>query len=367
MEITRIDVYGFSYSIAGGSFGLSGGRIMRSMDSTIVKLTTDEGLVGWGEHCPIPSYMIAYPEGARAAVRELGPYLLGLDPRQIEVVYARMDQILQGHAYAKSPLDMACWDLLGQSAGLPISDLLGGTYQTEFRLLNAIGMAEPEQMRERASQLREEGYQRLQIKVGGDWRADVRRIHACLEIIEDIEVVIVDANAYWSRGAAAQVVAAIEDLPLYVEQPCRTLDANLAIRRRTARPMILDESLTDLDAVMEAQRKDALDCAMLKLSRFGGISRLKQVRDLLQRWGIGMTIEDGGGGDIVAAASAHLAASTRPEALFNGSLINGIVNERIAPNGPKAKDGMGWVPRGPGLGIQVDEASLGAPLFSITA
>jgi cis-L-3-hydroxyproline dehydratase len=366
MQISRIDVYGFPYSIVGGSFGLSGGRVMRSMDSTIVKLSTDDGPAGWGEHCPIPSYMIAHPEGARAAIRELGPYLLGMDPRQIEVVYARMDQILQGHNYAKSALDMACWDLLGQAAGLPISDLLGGTYQTEFRLLTAIGMAEPERMRERGAQLREEGYQRLQIKVGGDWREDLRRIHACMEVIGDIEVVIVDANAYWPRHAAAQVVAAIEDLPLYVEQPCRTLDANLAIRRRTARPFILDETLTDLDAVMEAQRLDALDCAMLKLSRFGGISRLKQARDLLQRWGISMTIEDGGGGDIVAAASAHLAASTRPVALLNGSLINGLINEHIA-GGPRAEQGLGRVPRGPGLGIEVDERALGAPLFSITA
>ena len=73
--------------------------------------------------------MLAFAEGARAAIQLMGPALLGADPRQIEQVYARMDGVLYGHAYAKSPIDIACWDLLGQATGLPVSDLLGGTVQ----------------------------------------------------------------------------------------------------------------------------------------------------------------------------------------------------------------------------------------------
>src|SRR5436189_844517 len=99
MQITRVDVYRFEYTAVGGGLTLSGGRVMRTQDSTIVKLSTDAGLVGWGEQCAFtPTYMVAHAEGARAAIRELGPALLGADPRQVEAAYARMDGALHGHA-----------------------------------------------------------------------------------------------------------------------------------------------------------------------------------------------------------------------------------------------------------------------------
>jgi L-alanine-DL-glutamate epimerase-like enolase superfamily enzyme len=222
-------------------------------------------------------------------------------------------------------------------------------------------------MRERSEALRAEGFRRFQVKVGsGHWRLDVQRAQACLDVLRDQEVVIVDANAHWRQHEAAQVIAALEDEPLYLEQPCRSLGECLAIRRRTSRPMILDETLTDLDALLAAQAAGALDCAMLKLSRFGGISRLRLARDLCQRWGLAVTMEDSGGGDVVTAAMAHLAASTPSGGLLNGMLINMLVNERIAEGTPEPRDGWAEVSRRPGLGITVDERALGAPVFSIT-
>ena len=268
--------------------------------------------MGWGEGCPFsPTYMLAFPEGARAAIQLMGPALLGADPRQIEQVYARMDAVLYGHAYAKSPIDIACWDLLGQATGLPVSDLLGGTFQARFPIYHVVGVNRPEAMRERAEQLLAQGFRRFQVKVGsGHWQLDVKRARACLDVLRDQEVVIVDANAYWRQHEAAQFIAALEDEPIYLEQPCRTLEECLAIRRRTARPMILDETLTDLDALFAAQAAGAMDCAMLKLSRLGGISRIRLARDVCRQWGLAMTMEDAGGGDVVTAAMAHLAAST---------------------------------------------------------
>jgi L-alanine-DL-glutamate epimerase-like enolase superfamily enzyme len=366
VKISRIDVYRFRYTLRGGPLTLSGGRTVGAEDSTLVKISTDEGLVGWGEECPFsPTYMLAFPEGARAAIQVMGRALLGADPRQIEEIHARMDGALYGHAYAKSPIDIACWDLLGQATGLPVSDLLGGTFQPRFPLYAVVGVNRPETMRGRAEQLLAEGFRRIQVKVGsGHWRLDVERVQACLEVLRDQEVVIVDANAYWRQHEAAQVVAALEDEPIYLEQPCRSLGECLAIRRRTARPMILDESLTDLDALLAAHAAGAMDCAMLKLSRFGGIGRIRLARDLCQQWGLAVTIEDSGGGDVVTAAMAHLAASTPSRSLLNGSLINMLVNERIAEGTPEPSDGWAELSRRPGLGITVDEKALGEPVFS---
>lgn len=367
MKITRIDVYSFTYTLAGGPLTLSGGRTVGTEDATLVKISTDEGLVGWGEECPFsPTYMLAFAEGARAGIQLMGPALIGADPRQIEDVYARMDSVLYGHAYAKAPIDTACWDILGHATGLPVSDLLGGTLHARFPIYHVVGVNRPEAMRARAEQLLEQGFRRFQVKVGsGHWHEDVRRARACLDVLRDQEVVILDANAYWRQHEAAQFIAALEDEPIYLEQPCRTLAECLAIRRRTARPMILDETLTDLDALFAAQAAGAMDCAMLKISRLGGISRMRLARDVCRQWGLSVTMEDSGGGDIVTAATAHLAASTPAKSLLNGMLINMLVNERIAEGTPEPKDGWTEVSRRPGLGITVDEKALGKPLFTI--
>ena len=147
MKISRIDVYSFTYTVAGGPLTLSGGRTVGTEDSTLVKVSTDEGLVGWGEECPFsPTYMLAFAEGARAGIQLMGPALIGADPRQIEDVYARMDSVLYGHAYAKAPIDTACWDILGHATGLPVSDLLGGTLQARFPIYHVVGVNRPEAM-----------------------------------------------------------------------------------------------------------------------------------------------------------------------------------------------------------------------------
>ena len=369
MKISRIDVYSFTYTLAGGPLTLSGGRTVGTEDSTLVKISTDEGLVGWGEECPFsPDYMLAFAEGARAGIQLMGPALIGADPRQIEDVMPRSMEY-----GPRRPTPTARRRIRHRPAGTSwacdgisrVSDLLQ-PLRRWFPIYHVVGANRPEAMRARAEQLLGQGFRRFQVKVGsGHWHEDVRRARACLEVLRDQEVVILDANAYWRQHEAAQFIAALEDEPIYLEQPCRTLAECLAIRRRTARPMILDETLTDLDALFAAQAAGAMDCAMLKISRLGGISRMRLARDVCRQWGLSVTMEDSGGGDIVTAATAHLAASTPAKSLLNGMLINMLVNERIAEGTPEPKDGWTEASRRPGLGITVDEKALGKPLFTI--
>src|SRR5262249_17946491 len=240
-----------------------------------------------------------------------------------------------------SPIDIACWDILGQATGLPVSDLLGGTVQPRFPLYMVVGVNPPEKMRAQAESFVHQGFRRFQVKVGsGHWHEDVERARACLDVLRAEEGVTGGANASGKQHGAAQFTPALENEPIYLEQPCRTLEECLAIRRRTARPMILDETLTDLDALFTAQSARAMDCAMLKLSRLGGISRVRLARDVCRQWGLSVTMEDAGGGDVVTAAMAHLAASTPPKSLLNGMLINMLVNERIAQGTPTPN--RGW-------------------------
>jgi L-alanine-DL-glutamate epimerase-like enolase superfamily enzyme len=350
------------YTLAGGSFTMSGGRVASEQDATIVRVETDEGLVGWGEQCVFsPNFLPAHGGGARATLELLAPAVLGADPRQVEVVYARMDAAVKGHAYAKSALDIACWDLLGKATGLRISDLLGGTFQEEFPLYTGVGIAEPAVMRARVEEALAAGYRQIQLKVGTGWREDVERVDACLEALGDADRVIVDANGYWTQAEATRAVAALADRDVFIEQPCATIEECMAVRARSRRPFVLDESLTDLAALERA--RSAADAVRLKLSQFGGITPIRKARDLAASWGLAMTLEDSGGGDVVTAAMAHLSCSVAPRLLLNGFLVGEMVAERIAAGAPRAENGRARLPPGPGLGVEVDEARLGDPVF----
>ncbi len=363
MRIRRVQVYAVRYTLAGGAFTMSGGRVASEQDATVVRVECDDGLVGWGEQCVFsPSFLPAHGGGARATLELLASAVLGADPRQVEVVHARMDAAVKGHAYAKSALDIACWDVFGKATGMRISDLLGGTFQEEFPLYTGIGIAEPAEMRRRAEDALAAGYRQIQLKVGTGRREDVERVETCVEGLgQAVERVIVDANGYWSRAEAVRVVAALEHLDVYFEQPCATIEECAAVRARSGRPFVLDESLIDL-ASLERGRV-AADAVRLKLSQFGGITPIRRARDLAAAWGLAMTLEDSGGGDVVTAAMAHLSCSVPPRLLLNGFLVGEMVNERIASGAPRAENGRARLPIGPGLGVEVDEAVLGDPVF----
>ena len=147
MKIRRITAYQVDLPLHEGSYQWSGGKSVQVFDSTVVCVETDSGVSGCGEVCPLgPFYLPAYAEGVRAGIRELGPHLLGADPRELGVLNRRMDAALKGHPYVKSGIDIACWDLLGQAAGLPVCALLGGRFGERIRLYRAISQESPEEM-----------------------------------------------------------------------------------------------------------------------------------------------------------------------------------------------------------------------------
>ena len=120
MKIVRISVFGLTLPLQ-RPYELQGGRLrFEQLDSTLVRLDTDEGVSGWGEACPWGStYLPAFPKGIRAGIEELAASLLGQDPRRTDVVNTVMDTALPGHPYVKSAIDIACWDILGKVTGLP--------------------------------------------------------------------------------------------------------------------------------------------------------------------------------------------------------------------------------------------------------
>ncbi len=363
MRIQRISVYQVDLPLHEGSYNWSGGKSVQVFDSTVVKVETEEGLSGHGEVCPLgPAYLPAYAAGARAGIAELAPHLLGEDPTQLERLNRRMDQALKGHPYAKSAIDMACWDILGQAAGLPVCSLLGGRYGDDFILYRAISQESPEAMAAKVSGYREEGYRRFQLKVGSDVETDIRRIEQVSQQLQPGDILVADANTGWLPHEAARVVRAVRDVDVYIEQPCLSYEECLSIRRRTDHAFVLDETIDSIPVLMRALAEQAMDVVNIKISKFGGLTRARQARDLCVQSGIAMTIEDSWGGDIVTAAIAHLAHSTPPEFLFTSTDFNSYVTVDIADGAPKRSRGRMAASSDPGLGVRPIEDALGQPV-----
>ncbi len=366
MKITRILAYRVELPLHEGSYKWSGGKSVSVFDSTIMAVETDQGVTGYGEVCPLgPFYLPAYAQGARTGIAELGPHLLGEDPRQLARLNGRMDAALQGHPYVKSAIDMACWDILGKTAGLPVCVLLGGRYGEEFVLYRAISQESPEAMAKRVVGYRGQGYRRFQLKVGGDPLVDIDRIRAVAAELEPGDRLIADANTGWLMHDALRVVRAVRDIDVYNEQPCRTYDECLTVRRHCDHPFVLDEVIDSLGALLRGHVDRAMDVINLKISKFGGLTKARQVRDLCVSLGIAMTIEDSWGGDITTAAIAHLAHSTPPEYLFTATDFNSYVTVSTALGAPVRIDGRMSASLAPGLGIEPRMDVLGKPAVVI--
>ncbi|HEY7153160.1 MAG TPA: cis-3-hydroxy-L-proline dehydratase, partial [Gemmataceae bacterium] len=301
----------------------------------------------------------------RAGIAELGPHLLGEDPLQLAKLNQRMDAALKGHAYVKSGLDMACWDILGKVAGQPVCTLLGGRYGDDFGLYRAISQESPEAMASRVAGYRAEGYRRFQLKVGGDPMEDIDRIRAVAAKLQPGDRLIADANTGWRMHDAMRVVRAVRDVDVYIEQPCLSYEECLSIRRHTDHPFVLDEVIDSLDALLRGHADQAMDVVNLKISKLGGLTKARQARDLCAALGVAMTLEDSWGGDIVTAAIAHLAHSTPPEFLFTATDFNSYVTVRIAEGAPRRVQGRMAASTAPGLGIAPIWDALGAPVLEV--
>jgi cis-L-3-hydroxyproline dehydratase len=281
------------------------------------------------------------------------------------VINRQMDHAMRGHAYVKSAFDVACWDILGQVTGQPLVTLLGGRYGEEFALYRAIAQDAPEQMARMVARYRAEGYTKFQLKVGGDPDTDIERIHHAAAVLRKGDVLVADANTGWTQHQAIRVVDAVRDVDVYIEQPCLTYESCLAVRRRSARPFVLDEVIDDIGMVVRGAADQAMDVINLKISKVGGLTRARQIRDLCVGLGMAMTIEDTWGGDIVTSAIAHLAHSTPPELLFSSTDFNSYVTVSIADGAPQRKDGRLSAPTAPGLGVKPRLEVLKDPLFTI--
>lgn len=363
MKITGISVYRAALPYVGGAYRWGAGNVITEARTTVVAIRTDAGLTGCGEFCPCgENYMEAHSEGTEAAARLLAPVLLGEDPRQVARIERIMDATLRGHGYAKAPFDAACWDILGKATDQPVWMLLGGWLSDGAPMYRVAPQRAPAEMREEMHRHRDAGYRQFQVKVGADWARDVERIQETLPSLQPGEVAFADANQGWRVDEALRVARATRDLDYFLEQPCQTYEECQLVRRRCDLPMKLDECITDLRMAQRVVADHGAEVVCLKVSKQGGLSKARRMRDYLVDNRVPVVAEDTWGGEIVTATLAHFAASTPAEMLVSTTDLHNYNTRSTGRPAPETRGGKLYASEAPGLGVEPDFESLGPPV-----
>lgn len=364
MKIEAIHIYRYDTAIKGKPYRMSN-TVLTHFDSTIVEIVTDNGIKGYGETCPVgPVYQPQHALGARAALEQVGPGLIGCNPLEIRNTYFAMNESLNGHNYAKAAIDIALWDICGKAYNARICDLLGGAVQEKVPSYYSIGVCPVEEAVETAREKEAEGYPRIQLKVGG------RPVDEDIEVIQKVSQVLspgmrlaADANRGWTTRDAILVSNACEKSRFIMEQPCNTFEENLSLCGKVRHPIYLDENTESLSVVLKAIHGSLADGFGFKVTRLGGISVMQTVREVCREMNKPMTCDDAWGGDIIAAACVHLGATVQPH-LCEGVWLAAPYNEKNydPENGINIVNGHIDVPKGPGLGIIPDTSIWGEPV-----
>lgn len=353
MKITGISIWQIDLPLE-HPYTLSGGRLrFEQLDSTFVRLDTDEGICGWGEGCPWGhTYLPAHGPGIRAGLEVLAPHLIGYDPCGLDAINRQMDIQLPGHPYVKSAIDIACWDILGKKSGLPLWKLLGSQTAVPVAVNSSISTGSPDEMTALIKQASADGYKTHSAKIGGtDVATDIERINAITAALPADEQVTFDVNRAWTPGVAVRVLNAVSSRD-WVEQPCETLDQCAHVSRRVQQPILLDECLQSFADHLQAWQSGACEGVKVKPNRLGGLTRAKQVRDFGVSVGWSMHIEDVGGSALADTVAIHLAASTPDENRLASWLCHYHLSvDPVLGQGARNSSGVAVPPSLPGIGL----------------
>ncbi|MGB3387680.1 MAG: mandelate racemase/muconate lactonizing enzyme family protein [Pseudaminobacter sp.] len=366
MKIAEIHIYRHDLPVKNGPYTMANAEVW-SLTTTLVKLVAGDGLIGWGETCPVgPTYAESYAAGAVAALAEMAPGLIGAEVLPVPL-HRRMDGLLNGHNYAKAAIDIAAYDLLGKKLGVSVSDLLGGALVDRVPSYYATGVGSPDEIARIAAEKRREGYPRLQVKVGGrPVEVDIETIRKVWEVIGGSGMrLAVDGNRGWTTRDALRVSRECPEIPFIMEQPCNTIEDLQKIRPQVGHAIYMDENGTSLNTAITAAGTGLVDGFGMKVTRIGGLHPMRAFRDICAARNLPHTCDDAWGGDVIAAACTHIGATVAPHLNEGVWLAAPYIEGHFDPeNGVRIEGGHIVRPQGAGLGVCPDESLFGSPVAS---
>ncbi|MEO0371145.1 MAG: mandelate racemase/muconate lactonizing enzyme family protein [Pseudomonadota bacterium] len=365
MKIKEIHIYQHDLPVKNGPYKMANAKVY-ALDTTLVRMVSDSGIEGWGETCPVgPTYAESHGRGARSALAEIAPALIGVDVAPIPVRRA-MDGALNGHNYAKAALDIATYDVMGKATGLRVADLLGGAVTDHVASYYATGVGPADEIARIAKEKADEGYPRLQVKVGGrPVEIDIEVIRKVWETVRGRMRLAVDGNRGWTTRDALRVSRECPDIPFIMEQPCDRVEDLEKIRPQVNHAIYMDESSVDLATVIKAVGRELVDGFGMKVTRIGGLMPMATFRDICAARNLPHTCDDSWGGDIIAAACTQVAATVDPRRMEGAWLAAPYIEGHYdSAGGIEIKGGHIDLPEGPGLGLSIDPDQFGAPVTS---
>jgi muconate cycloisomerase len=349
---------------------------------SIVRLTTTDGVVGWGEATPLGSwggdrgrYFGETPVTVRHVIEDiLRPILCGAGPFELHELRARMEGAIKGHVYAKAAVEMALYDIQGKLVDLPLAALLGGHARDGVPIAHMIGIMDVDDGVREAIAAAEEGIRTFQLKGIGVLERDAALVRSVRSELGEAVTLRLDANqGYRQIGvkAALHAVRTLEEAGAnIIEQPTEGLGQMAAVRAGASAMVIADESCWQPADLIEIGRRDSADGISIYISKAGGIDGARQVADLALTLGlpcdVNGSLESGIGNAAniqfaVAAPAVTLAcvipATTIADAI--GPKVAGqyFADDLVAESFPYS-DGILRPPPGAGLGVVVDEEKL---------
>jgi L-alanine-DL-glutamate epimerase-like enolase superfamily enzyme len=325
--------------------------------SVLVRITTDDGVEGWGNVDPTPGYSPVTADDIHAAVARLAPPLMGSDPFNLHRALAIMDSHAEDASEAKAAVEMALLDVQGRVVGLPVHALLGGALAREVTLNAWIGTVAPEQAAAEAVAWRERGFATAKIKIAGSGDEGIARVAAVRAAVGDRMALRVDFNESLARAEAAAFIRRLEPHGLtLVEQPISRTDiAGLAeIRRAIGIPLMADESVTGPASLIDIIRRQAADIVKVKVMKQGGLTRTRQMIECAAAAGLRVVVGHGFGLTLSTLAEAAVAATSEAvlpgcEAVGPLKMAGDVVRDPL-----RLGDGTLRLSDAPGLGASVD-------------
>ncbi|WP_103105538.1 mandelate racemase/muconate lactonizing enzyme family protein [Brevibacillus reuszeri] len=330
------------------------------LPSIIVKMTTDTGIVGYGEGMPDPhvtgeSFYSTY----EMLSKDVAPLLIGENPFAIEKLHKIMAATVYHAPTAKAAIDIACYDIMGKATGQPVYNLLGGKMHASLSVPFVISILPPEEMASQAAQAVADGYTSIKIKVGDDPATDVKRIRAVREAIGENVQLRVDANQGWRNVATTmRVLKQVEDCEMeWIEQPVLADDIiGLAeVRQKTTIPVMIDEGLHGDKEMREVIMRQAADLINIKLMKCGGLYPACKLVAQAEIAGLGCQVGSMVESSIATAAGAHL--SIAKSMIFSNEMVGPLMFSKDFGKLHYEKDQLMVTDR-PGLGVDVDEVTV---------
>ncbi len=356
-KIKDIEIYAFDVPLV-APFRISIGEV-RAANDVLVRIRTDSGLVGIGEACPFPPITGETQATNIAAAKAIRDMLIGKDPLAIDDILRLIGPIVHSNPSTVAAYDMACFDILGQAAGLPLFRLLGGNKST-FESDITTGIDTPAAMAANAKGHADMGYKTLKVKIGLDPDQDFERLRAVREAIGDAIALRIDANQGYTVPQAIYALKKIDRLRIqFAEQPVLASDTNglRAVREESPIPIMADEALFGPADAVKLIRAEACDFMNIKIMKAGGILnsvRIAHIADAANmRCMVGCMLET----RIALTAAAHVVAS---QANIVYADLDGNAEHTIDPvvGGMTTKAGIVTMPEKPGLGCDIDPAFL---------